>query len=168
MKDASLSSFFANECSLRAVLFYQVVRDDFDTRLKGLLLEHSRACSTLAVELGASFAHLPLTSLCGLLPLFVYFQMKKGFWYFLVLSGLCSRLEWWSSLSPHPLTFLETLISACLHLWKCHKHSGNIHFAPSNLQLVFLPVVLTPIRSYTQCNKIELHTASSRVFCRCF
>ena len=32
---------------------------------------------------------------------------------FLVLSGLCSRLEWWSSLSPHSLTFLETLTSAC-------------------------------------------------------
>ena len=31
----------------------------------------------------------------------------------LVLSGLCSRLKWWFSLSPHPLTFLETLASAC-------------------------------------------------------
>ena len=29
MQDASLSLIFANQCSLGAVLFYEVVRDDF-------------------------------------------------------------------------------------------------------------------------------------------
>ena len=45
----------------------------------------------------------------------VYFQVNDGLWYFLYYTTvyytiLCSRLEWWwFSLSPHPLTFLETL-----------------------------------------------------------
>ena len=55
-------------------------------------------------------AHLPLTLLCGLPLLFSSFQVNNGLWYFL---DYLQDFEWWSCFAPHPLTFLETLTSAC-------------------------------------------------------